>query len=268
MSLATSKLQKQTGRSFSPADVIELRKLVALAFDEADVLGVLFGQKLVEHRLNKLTSLYRERVASGRGPAELACCRLNHDILPWLPGLLAGRRVSVISCRDVKPVLESEWGVKDVAVYQVPSQHLVRDVDGAYEAALHHVPIWPDVHSRLQAELTIREPGEVFLVGAGLFGKDLCIHIRDQGGIALDLGSALDNIAGKITRGPKRRILLLHAEGMSVPEIAAHVRERYGVDADHAKIREITEDPSRRSADHAHDLAALRSAENLKIHAV
>ena len=41
-----------------------------------------------------------------------------------------------------------------------------------------------------------------FLVGAGIFGKDLCIRIRELGGIALDMGSCLDLMAGKVTRGP------------------------------------------------------------------
>jgi hypothetical protein len=40
-----------------------------------------------------------------------------------------------------------EWGLEDVAVYQVPSQHSARDVDGAYERAMQ-VPIWPDAHDR------------------------------------------------------------------------------------------------------------------------
>lgn len=50
---------------------------------------------------------------------------------------------------------------------------------------MHGVRIWPDVHVRLRSELTVREPGEVFLVGAGVFGKDLCVRVRDRGGASL-----------------------------------------------------------------------------------
>jgi hypothetical protein len=66
------------------------------------------------------------------------------------------------------------------------------------------VPIWPDFYRRLEEEIEVREQGEVFLVGAGLFGKSLCVRIRERGGIALDMGSTLDGIAGKVTRGEGR----------------------------------------------------------------
>jgi hypothetical protein len=52
----------------------------------------------------------------------------------------------------------------------------------------------------LEKRLAVRSRGEVFLVGAGLFAKHLCITIRDQGGIAIDIGSSLDAMAGKTTR--------------------------------------------------------------------
>jgi hypothetical protein len=212
---------------------------VQKAFDEADVLGILPGHKRVE-RVNRLTSIYIKRLGERRAPAALTDSHFHHGILAELPKLLAGRRISVISCRDVKPVLEGEWGLDDIAVYQVPSQHALREVDGRYEAALHGIPIWPDVHARLHDELTVRESGEVFLVGAGMFGKDLCIRIREAGGLALDLGSALDRIAGKITRGSKRGVLLLHRQGMSVDEIAETMENRHGIEVDREKIRKLT----------------------------
>jgi len=239
MSDAIRKLRRETGLSFSAGDVLEVGSLVTLAYDEADVLGIRYSDNFVaEHKrwMEKLAVLYVDRVAEGRTPTALAHCLLNHQILDELPKMLSERNgLSVISCRDVRPFLENHWGLRDIAVYQVPSQHLRRDVDGAYEAAMHDIPIWPDVHARLREELTIREHGEVFLVGAGLFGKDLCIRIREQGGIALDMGSALDRMAGKITRGPKRRVLDLYARGRSVPAIAANL-QNLGWKADEAMI--------------------------------
>lgn len=259
MTAAIGKLANETGLQFSPDAVLQVKRAVAEAHDEADVLGILAGYTLVEERMNWLTSLYAERMASGRRPAAMTNCRLHHDVLAMLPGLLAGRRVSVISCRDVKPVLEADWGLEDVAVYQVPSQYMLREVDGDYEAALRGVPIWPDAHTRVSDELTVREPGEVFLVGAGVFGKDLCIRVRERGGLALDLGSALDRVVGKITRGPRRRVLRLRKQGMSVPEIAAKLEDSHGVEIDHEKIRELTEDASPHSVEHPFALAWARA---------
>lgn len=233
-------LRRQTGSSLPTEAMLELKALVRHAFDSADVLGILPGDRFIdEHKrwLAKLATLHAHSVATGRRPAPLTHCLLGHQIVDTLPTLLGGRRVSVITCRNVKPVLEADWGLEDVAVYQVPSQHAVRDVDGDYEAVMHDVPIWPDGHARVSATLTVRERGEVFLVGAGLFGKDLCIRVRDLGGIALDMGSALDTIASKITRGPKRRVLDLHSRGLSVLQIAEQLSHYYGQPV---RSREVT----------------------------
>jgi hypothetical protein len=233
-------LKRETGISYSPAAAIQIKALVAFAFDGADVLGInYFPNFSAESKgwLDWLAQHYADRVAAGRRPpAALAPCLPDWDPLPKL---LGGRRISVISCRDLKSVLETTWGVKDVAVYQVPSQYVRRDVDGDYERAMHDMPIWPDTHRRVCSELRVREPGEVFLVGAGLFGKDLCVRVRDHGGIALDMGSALDRLAGKVTRGPMRRALELSTSGMSIAEIAEDFTRLYGLTVSPARVEEI-----------------------------
>lgn len=258
MAVAVGKLTKETGQRFSPDAVLEIKRAIAQAYDEADVLGILFVQDVVAIERGGQAPppprSYLERVASGRKPAVLAHGLLSHDIFDTLPELLAGRRISAISCRDVGPVLEGEWGTGDVNVYRVPSQYAVRKVDGAYEAAMHGIPIWPDAHHRIRDELTVREPGEVFLVGAGMFGKDLCVRIRDLGGIGLDLGSALDRLVGKITRGTRRHVLSLHEAGRSSSYIAAQLEDRYGHEIDEEKIRRLTSEESPRSAANPHEL--------------
>lgn len=55
--------------------------------------------------------------------------------------------------------------------------------------------------TRWSRGLEVRVPGEVLLVDAGLFGKALCVHMRDRDGIALEMGSVLDKPAGKATVG-------------------------------------------------------------------
>jgi hypothetical protein len=258
MAIATGKLNRQSGQRFSPDAVLEIRQAIARAFDEADILGVLFG-RFDKERINWFTSLYLEHVAEGRRkPAILSGCQLHHAIVDRLPGLLEGRRVSAISCRDVKPVLEDEWGLDDVVVYQVPSQHSARDVDDGYEAAMHDTPIWPDALARVRLELTVRQRGEVFLVGAGMFGKDLCIDVRERGGLALDLGSGLDRIVGKITRGPMRWVRVMRAEGMQVGEIVAKLEDRFGVELNEEKVRKLTEEDAPHSVSNPHALAPLR----------
>lgn len=205
---AIKKLRRQTGLTFSPEEMFKVKALVTTALDEADVLGLRTSASFAdEHRElgGQIASIYAERVAQGRKPAYLAHSLINNDLRDALPALLDGQRTaSVVSCRNIGSTLEADHGPMDVVVYQVPSQYVVRDVDGPYEAALHDVPIWPDFYRRLHAEIAVRDRGEIFLVGAGLFGKDLCIRIRELGGIALDMGSTLDGIAHKVTRGNGR----------------------------------------------------------------
>jgi len=208
MKVAARKLRRQSGIVFPPQDVLRIKSQVMRAFDEADVVGIRGSQSFSdEHKMwvAQIERAFEERVAEGRPPAHVSHCLLNNALRDALPSLLAGQsRVSVVSCRDVKPYLATMCGVEDVRVFQVPSQYIVRGVDGDYEAALHGVPIWPGFYDNVRASLSVRTLGEVFLVGAGIFGKELCVRIRDLGGIALDLGSSLDGMADKVTRGPNK----------------------------------------------------------------
>lgn len=205
--MAIKKLRRQTGLTFSPEEMFKVKGLIMKALDKADILGFRFSPKFPdEYRIwgEKITQIYTERVEAGREPAYLTHCLINSDLYKALPELVKDRSLSVVSCRDVRSNLEGQYGARDVAIYQVPSQYVVRDVDGDYESALHDVAIWPDFYWRLRERIEVRRRGEIFLVGAGLFGKELCIHIRELGGIALDMGSALDKMACKVTRGDGR----------------------------------------------------------------
>ena len=189
-------------------DILEIKSLVMNALDKADVVGIRGSDSFNdEHKIwvERIEMVFEARVAQGRPTPYVSHCLLNNQLRDSLALVLEGqRRISVISCRDVGPRLQAVCGAEDVRVFPVPSQYVMRHVDGEYEAALHGVPIWPDFYHRLRDEISVRDRGEVFLIGAGLFGKDLCIRVRDLGGIALDLGSCLDGMADKVTRGPRK----------------------------------------------------------------
>ncbi len=205
MKAAQKKLRKQSGLILSPSDVMQVREKVLLALDEADVVGMIGGDIRYndehEELLSRTHALFAERAPIRKSAAGfVAEGGVSEVISHKLASLLKGQITSVISSRDVGPPL-TELGAEDVRVFQIPSQAIKRAVDEGYEAVLHSTPIWPDFLRELENRLTVRERGEVFLVGAGLFGKHLCIQVRDLGGIAIDLGSQLDRMANKPTRG-------------------------------------------------------------------
>lgn len=60
---------------------------------------------------------------------------------------------------------------------------------------------FPEVSSHLEYELPLNvKKGDLYLVGAGLLGKYYCHLIKANGGMAIDMGSALDVLEGKSTR--------------------------------------------------------------------
>jgi hypothetical protein len=205
--VAANKVRRQAGMLIASADVFEIQELVTRALDGADIVGIRGDDSFKpEHAMwvRRIEEVYAERLPDAGPSRHVAHCLVNGRLKSELKSLLASKpNTTVVSSRDVKSTLEEDYGVA-VRQFQVPSQYIMRNVDAEYESRLHDVPIWPDFIKGLRQELTVEEPGEVFLIGAGLFGKELCIHIRELGGIALDMGSTLDALAGKVTRGRRK----------------------------------------------------------------
>ena len=114
-----------------------------------------------------------------------------------------GRRVSVLGCRDVAPMLAQRCGI-------AARQWLVRG-EVAFPGGVEEAH-WPDGYRRVLAGLEDVAPGELVLVGAGVLGKAYCEAVRRRGGVALDLGSVLDGWAGVMSR-PGR---ITDAEGFAL----------------------------------------------------
>jgi hypothetical protein len=203
--IACNKLQKQTGMVFAVEEMFKVRDRLLCALDESDVVAFR-GYKSIpsEHQvwLDRIEEVFNARQAHRKQHTYVTAGTINRDLHLALGELIKGRqKLSVISSRNIAPVLKEVYGVQDVRTYQIPSQHVRRLVDDNYEAKLHNTPIWPDFILDLERRLEVREPGEIYLIGAGLFGKHLAVRIRSLGGFALDLGSEMDRMVGKPTRG-------------------------------------------------------------------
>lgn len=101
--------------------------------------------------------------------------------------------ITVISPHDIREPLVGQLGVKDARWFPIPGQaKFFRGMDERRH--------YPDVFMELRQNLTVRTPGEIFLIGAGPLGKVYCHWVKTLGGIALDVGSILDVWAGHATR--------------------------------------------------------------------
>lgn len=106
--------------------------------------------------------------------------------------------VSTVSCHDLSAPLAHEFGLSLRCWHRIPAQkkHLGMF---SHESGQIGERFYPDIFNRIMAEVA-PEPGEVFLVAAGLLGKFICDRVRAQGGIALDIGSFADYWMGYTTR--------------------------------------------------------------------
>ncbi|WP_029008558.1 glycosyltransferase [Azospirillum halopraeferens] len=134
-------------------------------------------------------------------PAQtITSCHIHADLAAWgeYERLFASvRRVSLITCHPALPqALERRFGLAVGQVLRIPHEARYAAQFGYADAGPHY----PDAFRALERDLTVREPGEVFLVAAGFLGKLYADRIRALGGIALDVGSVVDHWCGFTTR--------------------------------------------------------------------
>ncbi|MEQ8816689.1 MAG: tetratricopeptide repeat protein [Thalassobaculum sp.] len=208
-------------RRLGPADEAEISSLLCDSIRHADIVGVpdlsrlCFGMPLPAP-----ASLYQSwhdyrgvlaildhldggtAVGAGtliRPEQVITSCNLHVDLASWgLYERLFGsiRRVSVIGCHAALPAeLAARFGLTVSRFVRIPHERKFGEAFGYGDDGDHY----PDAFRRLRRDL-VAEPGEVFLVAAGILGKIYCDWIRSAGGIALDIGSVVDHWCGFSTR--------------------------------------------------------------------
>ena len=98
--------------------------------------------------------------------------------------------IGVITGRpDFAEVVKNEFQIKEVKSYLVPAEAIHPDnIKGEH---------FPDCFYTLKRDLEVPYQGAIFLVGAGYLGKIYCQWIKENGGIAIDVGSICDSWTGK-----------------------------------------------------------------------
>lgn len=108
--------------------------------------------------------------------------------------------IGLIHCSPTLPeAIRSELGV-DVESFLVPDKAVQQAQWRHHRAAAARAVHYPDAFVNVCDRLRRPSNGRVFLVGAGLVGKKYLQLIKENGGIALDVGALLDAWDGRATR--------------------------------------------------------------------
>lgn len=203
--IARRKIKRQTGVKVSDADVFRIKSTIISSIEGSDVIGVLGDESFnIEHQewAHIATKLVYEHISANHSAKFICHCLVNGNLHSELDRISEKYSyITVITCRNVESEIRSIAPGADIRVLQIPSQFVKRDLDDDYERRVHSTRMWPEAYNKLLGTKLVRVPGELVLIGAGLFGKSLCAFAKSQGGIALDLGSRLDFMVGKRTRG-------------------------------------------------------------------
>jgi hypothetical protein len=112
------------------------------------------------------------------------------------------RRVTLVSGRDTLAQFQAAYPHIKANQHLIPVERQYK-VDGEDMRDQHY----PDVYERIKDALNPAGPCHLYLVGAGLLGKEYCSIIKSRGGFALDIGSVFDYWANVPTREGKRAIV-------------------------------------------------------------
>ena len=131
--------------------------------------------------------------ASDKLPRLTSCHIHSHleDLGLWDMILGAVESCSVIGCHpSIGQVLEDKHGLQVRKMYPIPTEYKYAQLFGYTRQQEHDH--YPHFFKKIGEELNVAYEGEVFLVAAGFLGKFYCHLIKQKGGIALDVGSAMD----------------------------------------------------------------------------
>jgi len=107
--------------------------------------------------------------------------------------------LGLICCHDnLKGKIQRNFDIANVIHHKTPGE--AKTIGGLGKVSSH----FPNEFEDIVRQIKVPYEGAVYLVGAGLLGKVYCGEIKKQGGIAIDIGSVMDALAGVKTRGNER----------------------------------------------------------------
>lgn len=137
-----------------------------------------------------------ERARDGIDAKLFATWHAHVALLPHYPRLLAGKRVTLVTCYtdDFGERFAKSFGCEKVSVIGIPGQS-VNERGRIFE------PLYPNRYdATLEAVGADVGKGDFCVVAAGLAGKALCARAAANGAVALDVGSIMDVWYGRGVR--------------------------------------------------------------------
>jgi len=183
----------------------ELRSSLITAIRGADLVGIpnafriqrLLGQTSRGDRVRGLFGVYsvlkylEHHTDDLRLRKKAGALEFHRALLPHLHALVRGREMGLVSAYpDLPEAFQRHLEARGVTFHPVP-----RAGRGSQDSG--HYPLR---YRELLDELSKAQPATLYLVGAGMPGKVYCDVIRSAGGVAIDIGSTMDVLAGVRSR--------------------------------------------------------------------
>lgn len=207
-------LQIMFGDSFSLFEQfgVEVKSKFLASLEGADVIGYCAN---FEKNLKNSKSLASDRVLAGQLSTvdyvrskhfsqsfglSTAVATHNPESISSLFSMLESENfLGLVTCHSIlKEKIRKTFNIRSVVIHETPGES--KTISDAKLRASH----FPTVYKKIIDEISVPFVGAVYLVGAGLLGKVYCGEIKRQGGIAIDIGSVMDALAGIKTRGNER----------------------------------------------------------------
>lgn len=168
-----------------PTRVSKLEQLRNIRRDQIDIRGHMGSyESIIE--LSKLFSTlkkYNQHIVSNY---------IHRDIMGEYHQIIsAARAITMIGPYGFVDQFTAKFGRTPEQVIQIPNQ--------ASNNLGHGEKWFPVTYGSIIRKLQAR-PSDLFLVSAGLLGKAMCGHIKNIGGVALDIGSVADVWQGNAVR--------------------------------------------------------------------
>lgn len=192
-------LKRQLGFSPSIDEAQQIRNNLITAISQCDILGVP-RHKNLEKMGNHWRKVEETIDNMCKNVTKVRCSLdIHYDILEYdeYHRMLNRRPLAYIGCRDLVAGFMKRYMTSRVDWYEIAPEAKFTSYDG--------LPHYPDQFNKVEKWMgQIKPNGRILLVGAGVIGKIYCNWWRDRGGQAMDVGSVMDEWAGRVTRGPDR----------------------------------------------------------------